>query len=104
MRDPNFQYLLLIIAMALVSFALRAVPAVFISKLKLNPWLERFFNMLPITVMISLIFPAIFYAIEGELWINITVALVSIVIAFINLHFAINIVLAVVLAFLLLLI
>lgn len=74
------RYLLIILGMSIVSYLPRVVPAVFISKVKLNPWLERFLNMIPFTAMTALVFPGIFYSIPGNLsatWIGTVVAIVS---------------------------
>ena len=59
------RYLFIILGMCLVSYLPRVVPALFISKVKLNPWLERFLILIPYTAMTALVFPGIFYSVPG---------------------------------------
>ena len=50
---------LLILGMAVVTYIPRAIPAVFIGKLKFRGRLEAFLQLIPYTAMAALIFPGI---------------------------------------------
>ena len=50
---------LLILGMAVVTYIPRAIPAVFIGKLKFRGRLEAFLQLIPYTAMAAMIFPGI---------------------------------------------
>ena len=64
MDSSNF--LLVIIGVSLVTYPLRCIPAVFISRLHLSAFLQRFLDLVPYTAMTALVFPGIFYCIDGH--------------------------------------
>ncbi len=51
---------LLIIGMAIVTYIPRAIPAIFIEKMKFGPKIEKFLKLIPYTAMAALIFPGVF--------------------------------------------
>lgn len=58
----RFEILLLILGMAAVTYIPRALPAVFIDKMKFSPKTEKFLRLIPYTAMSALIFPGVFTA------------------------------------------
>lgn len=50
---------LIIIGMTLVTYIPRALPAVFLDRIKPGPKVERFLNLIPYTAMAALIFPGV---------------------------------------------
>ncbi|MBE6933160.1 MAG: AzlD domain-containing protein [Ruminococcaceae bacterium] len=57
--------LLLILGMAIVTYIPRAIPAIFVDKLKFSPKVEKFLKLIPYTAMAALIFPGVF-AVDAE--------------------------------------
>lgn len=55
----NYPVLMLILGMAVVTYIPRALPAVVIERVKLNPKVEKFLRLIPYTAMAALIFPGI---------------------------------------------
>lgn len=53
---------LLFLGMALVTYIPRAIPAIFVDKLKFSPKVEKFLKLIPYTAMAALIFPGVFTA------------------------------------------
>ena len=53
---------LLILGMAVVTYILRALPAVLIEKMHFSPKVEKFLKLIPYTVMAALIFPGVLSA------------------------------------------
>ncbi|MCR5085690.1 MAG: AzlD domain-containing protein [Succinivibrionaceae bacterium] len=51
--------LTIILVMALVSYLPRVLPATFMGKIRLNPYLNRVLNLIPYTAMTALVFPSI---------------------------------------------
>lgn len=60
-------YLLIIISMCLVSYLPRLVPALFISKIRLSPYMRRFLDLIPFCALTALVFPGIFYSVPGHM-------------------------------------
>ena len=56
----NYKVVFLILAMTLVTYIPRALPAVLIDKMNFSPKVEKFLNLIPYTAMAALIFPGIF--------------------------------------------
>jgi len=50
---------LIVIGMTLVTYIPRALPAVFLDRIKPGPKVERFLNLIPYTAMAALIFPGV---------------------------------------------
>ena len=55
----NYPVVFLILGMAVVTYIPRALPAVVIERVKLNPKVEKFLRLIPYTAMAALIFPGI---------------------------------------------
>ncbi len=55
----NLNICILIIGMAIVTYIPRALPAVFIEKMKFGPRVEKFLRLIPYTAMAALIFPGV---------------------------------------------
>ena len=55
----RLEIVLLVLGMTLVTYIPRALPAVFLDKIRLSPRLERFLNLIPSTAMAALIFPGV---------------------------------------------
>ena len=51
---------LLILGMAVVTYIPRAIPAVFIGKMRFGAKMEKFLRLIPYTAMAALIFPGVF--------------------------------------------
>lgn len=90
------RFLWIILAMAVVSFLPRVVPAIFMSKIKLNPFFERFLNMIPYTAMTALVFPGIFYSVPNNYLAATIGTAVAIVASFFKVAMSLVVVLAVV--------
>lgn len=55
----NLKNIVLILGMAAVTYIPRALPAVFIGKLRFGPKLEKLLRLIPYTAMAALIFPGV---------------------------------------------
>ena len=51
---------LLILGMAVVTYIPRAIPAVFMDKMRFGAKMEKFLRLIPYTAMAALIFPGVF--------------------------------------------
>ncbi len=58
----RIEIILLIIGMCAVTYIPRAIPAIFINKLRVHPKIEAFLKLIPYTAMTALIFPGLFSA------------------------------------------
>lgn len=67
----NTDILLLIIGMALVTYIPRALPALFIGKIKFSPKFEKFLRLIPYSAMAALIVPGVFITAPDRLYIGI---------------------------------
>ncbi|MBO8415270.1 MAG: AzlD domain-containing protein [Proteobacteria bacterium] len=65
MEERN--YLLIVLGMSLMSYLPRVVPALFISKVKLSPFMLRFLDLIPYCALSALVFPGIFYSVPGHM-------------------------------------
>ncbi len=54
------EIILLVLGMALVTYIPRALPALFIEKMKFSPKFEKFLKLIPYTAMAALVFPGVF--------------------------------------------
>ena len=77
--NPNI--ILLIIGMTVVTYIPRAIPVLFMDKIKLNPKLEKFLKLIPYTAMAALIFPGVVLVDPDHFYIGIVGALVAGVLA-----------------------
>jgi branched-subunit amino acid transport protein len=62
-------YLLVILIAFLVTYPVRALPAVYFSKLKLNAFFQRFLDLIPYTAITALVFPGIFMCIDNNAYV-----------------------------------
>lgn len=76
------EILFLILGMFLVTYIPRAIPVLFVGKIKFSPKFERFLNLIPYTAMASLIFPGIFYVDASRPYIGIAGGAVSGILAY----------------------
>ena len=57
----NYPIIFLILAMAVVTYIPRALPAVLVDRLKFSPRVEKFLRLIPYTALAALIFPGILH-------------------------------------------
>jgi branched-subunit amino acid transport protein len=57
----NYPVFFLILGMAVVTYIPRALPAVFIDRLKPSPKVGKFLRLIPYTAMAALIFPGVLF-------------------------------------------
>lgn len=57
--DDVQKVFIVILGMGLVTFALRFVPACFLSSWRFPPWLETFLRYVPVAVLSAMVVPAI---------------------------------------------
>jgi branched-subunit amino acid transport protein len=57
----NYPVIFLILGMAVVTYIPRALPAVFIDRIKPSPKVGKFLRLIPYTAMAALIFPGVLY-------------------------------------------
>ncbi len=101
--DSN-NYLTMIMVGFLVTYPLRLVPALFFSKLKLNAFFQRFLDIIPYTAITALVFPGIFYCIEGNDYVAYAGAAIAIISALLKASLSVTIVCTVIVVYLLLII
>ena len=101
--DSN-NYLSMIMVGFLVTYPLRLVPALFFSKLKLNAFFQRFLDIIPYTAITALVFPGIFYCIEGNDYVAYAGAAIAIISALLKASLSVTIVCTVIVVYLLLII
>jgi branched-subunit amino acid transport protein len=82
--------ILIVVAMALVTYIPRLVPILFLKDKKLTPYLESFLKLIPVAALGALIFPQILTS-TG----NITSAAFGCVIALICAYFELNVIIVV---------
>ena len=92
----DYRFLIIIFAMAIVSYMPRVVPALFISKVKMNPFVKRFLDMIPYTAMTALVFPGIFYSVPNNSLAAIVGTICAIVFSFIRVPLSLVVVLSVI--------
>ena len=63
--------LLLIFGMAAVTYLPRALPAVLLNRLRFQPQVEKFFQLIPYTAMAALIFPGVLAVDAGRVEIGV---------------------------------
>ncbi|MBO6258556.1 MAG: AzlD domain-containing protein [Succinivibrio sp.] len=98
----SVSFLLIIITVALVTYPLRLVPAVFISKLKLSTFFERLLDLIPYTSLTALVFPGIFYCIGDHTYIAYAGTVAAVISSFLRAPLSLTVVIAVVTVFVLL--
>jgi len=78
------EILLLILAMAAVTYIPKVVPAIFIDKMKFGKKTEKFLSLIPYTAMAALIFPGVLSADENSWQIGVDGGLVAILLSVIG--------------------
>ncbi len=78
------EIVVLILGMALVTYIPRALPSLFVGKIKYGPKMEKFLKLLPYTAMAALIFPGIFSVDAANPIIGIVGGCVAIGLAFLK--------------------
>ena len=68
---PDPKVLLLILGMALVTYIPRALPAVWMERLRFGPRMEKFLNLIPYTAMAALIYPGILSVDADRPWVGL---------------------------------
>jgi branched-subunit amino acid transport protein len=63
--------LLMILGMALVTYIPRALPAIWMERLRFGPRFEKFLNLIPYTAMAALIYPGILTVDTGRPWVGL---------------------------------
>ena len=64
MEERYYVYILLV--SFLMTYPIRSIPALFISKLNLSPFWQRFLDLVPYTALTALVFPGVFYCIDNN--------------------------------------
>lgn len=100
--SSSSSFLLIIITVALVTYPLRLVPAVFISKLKLSSFFERLLELIPYTSLTALVFPGIFYCIGDHIYVAYAGTAAAVVSSFFKAPLSLTVVIAVLTVFALL--
>lgn len=77
----NTEIIILILAMALVTYVPRALPAVLVNKINFGEKTQKFLNLIPYTAMSALIFPGIFTIDKANPQIGIIGGIVAIALA-----------------------
>ncbi|MGN1281667.1 MAG: AzlD domain-containing protein [Succinivibrio sp.] len=62
----NRYYIYIVLLSFLMTYPIRSIPALFISKLNLTPYWQRFLDLVPYTALTALVFPGVFYCIENN--------------------------------------
>ncbi len=73
-------YISIVLLSFLMTYPIRSIPALFISKLELSPYWQRFLDLVPYTALTALVFPGVFYCIDNNqyaAYIGTAVALVA---------------------------
>ena len=78
----NLHLTLLILAMALVTFLPRAIPALLVGRLRFGARTEKFLRLIPYTAMAALIFPGILTVDAGRPWIGLAGGAVAALLAY----------------------
>ena len=80
-------------------YSIRSIPALFISKLNLSPFWQRFLDLVPYTALTALVFPGVFYCIDNNQYAAYIGTAVAILSAICKISLSVTVLLAVVGAF-----
>ena len=97
----NAEIIAIILAMALVTFIPRVVPALFADKIKVGPKFEKYLRLIPYTAMTALVFPGIFAVDPAHPEIGILAGLAAFVLSWRKVPLIIGVVAAIAVAFIL---
>ena len=59
-------YIYIVLLSFVATYPIRAIPSLFISKLNLSGYWQRFLYLVPYTALTALVFPGIFYCVENN--------------------------------------
>ena len=97
MEERYYVYILLV--SFLMTYPIRSIPALFISKLNLSPFWQRFLDLVPYTALTALVFPGVFYCIDNNQYAAYSGTAVAILSAICKISLSVTVLLAVVGAF-----
>ena len=97
MEERYYVYILLV--SFLMTYPIRSIPALFISKLNLSPFWQRFLDLVPYTAITALVFPGVFYCIDNNQYAAYIGTAVAILSAICKISLSVTVLLAVVGAF-----
>lgn len=80
----RIEILFLILGMLFVTYITRALPVLFVGKIRFSPKFERFLSLIPYTALAALIFPSVFYVDESRPYIGIVGGAVAGILAFLR--------------------
>ncbi|MDY6415371.1 MAG: AzlD domain-containing protein [Succinivibrio dextrinosolvens] len=93
--DSNY-YLYIILISFLVTYPIRAIPALFISKLSLSSYWQRVLDLVPYTALTALVFPGIFYCVENSQYAGYIGAIFAIIAALCKMSLSVVVLIAVI--------
>ncbi len=93
-------YVYIILISFLVTYPIRAIPALFISKLTLNSYWQRVLDLVPYTALTALVFPGIFYCVDNQQYAGYIGAAAAIIAALCKMSLSIVVLIAVVFVYL----
>ena len=67
----NTEILVMILAMTVVTYIPRALPAIWMERMHFGPRFEKFLNLIPYTAMAALIFPGILTVDANRPWVGL---------------------------------
>ena len=77
----NKEIIMIIFGMMLVTYIPRLLPALFLSKIKLNKKIEKFLKLIPYSAMSALIFPGILTVDHEKIYIGVIGGLVALILS-----------------------
>ena len=92
---------LLFLAMTVVTYLPRALPAVLMERLRFGPRVEKFLNLIPYTAMAALIFPGVLSVDAERPWIGLAGAVAAAIPALAKKHVMLSMLCAIAVEFLL---
>ena len=78
--------LLLILAMAVVTYIPRLLPALFLDRVKFPEWFKKWLNGIPYAALGALIFPGVILVEKDQPLLGLAGGLTAFILAFLNLH------------------
>jgi len=73
----SFEYTLLILGMALVTYIPRMLPSIIIDKMRFGAKTEKFLRLIPYTAISALVFPGVFFVDGANPYIGIAGAITA---------------------------
>lgn len=93
--ENNNYYIYIVLLSFVATYPVRAIPALFISKLKLSPYWQKVWDLVPYTALTALVFPGIFYCIENNQYAAYVGTAVAILSALFRMSLSVTVLLAV---------